>query len=124
MPTYDEAYPARFVKPQDLGNKRRTITIAEVKRETVYRSQSEPKAPVYVLYPELPDLDRQPKGIPLCKTSFAQLVEATGQENSDDWGGYKVVVYREQLKGNKQGIRFCAVPDNGQPAKAPENIVA
>ncbi|OGO41598.1 MAG: hypothetical protein A2Z04_06740 [Chloroflexi bacterium RBG_16_57_9] len=112
MPTYDEAYPSRFVKPADLGDKRRIITIEIVYRELVYRSQKEPEAVVWVLYPA-----GWPKGIPLCKTSFLQLAEATGCANSDDWAGHKVIVLAEHQRNGKSGIRFHAVPGNTKPAE-------
>jgi hypothetical protein len=104
MPTRGEVFPSKFLNASNIKG-RTQVTIAEVKQEVIADEDR------WVCYFE--EID---KGLPLNVTNWNSIEEITGLQNSDDWGGTKVVLYatRVLFKGKKvDGLRVDAVPNNG-----------
>jgi hypothetical protein len=87
MPTFDEMFPGKWLRATDI-EKSLAVRIKNVSIEKVGQEQ-EPKLVcsfVGTLKPMIVN-----------KTNFATLVTITGCENSDEWSGQRVELYRESI---------------------------
>jgi len=81
-------FPKRFASGEDLAGKQVNLTISQVKKEMVYRKDEEREIVAYVLY-----FREAKKGIVLGPQLTAEIVTATGQDDTDNWPGQRVTLY-------------------------------
>lgn len=74
------AFPTKFLKPEDIGTKRPTLTIARVTRE---RIGDDEKLVVW--------FEEARKGLPLNKTNATTIARQLGDE-TDTWPGRQVTL--------------------------------
>jgi len=107
-----DVYPSNFLKSTDLPGPK-LVTITELGMEPV-GPKKEDKPVIYFR-----EFDRP---MVVNKTNFDSLVEITGEEDSDDWPGKKVVLYptKVDFAGDKvEAIRIRAPKVKSKPELEP-----
>ena len=77
-----DAFPGRFLKAADLNGRKLTLTIKAVRLEEVGDDPSR----VVVYFKE------EDRGLVLNKTNFSAIEEFTGQDDTDNWAGHRLVL--------------------------------
>jgi hypothetical protein len=106
-----DAFPAKFLKAADVEDGDITATISSVEQEAV----GQDKTIKSVLY-----FRGQVKPLILNGTNWDTIVKITGEGDSDNWEGKRIVLYSTEVQfGNKMvdAIRVRA-PKAAQPVKA------
>lgn len=85
-----EMFPSKYLNGADLKAPV-TVTIAGVKPEPVYRP-GQGKVSAFVLYCE-----KATKGVILSRPLAAQIAQALGEPDTDNWGGRQVTLYPESM---------------------------
>ena len=99
-----------------VGDKRATVTISAVTRESFADFDSGEVKEKTVLYFEGRD-----KGMVLNKTNTRALVRSIGSPNTDDWLGASATIYAEkERKVFKNLVRPLRLDDINPAAKAPK----
>lgn len=80
----NDVFPSKWLKAEDLDGEL-TVTIARVAKETFKDDGKDVSKPCAYF-------EGMDKGLIINKTNWKLLVEATGEEDSDDWAGKKVVL--------------------------------
>jgi hypothetical protein len=105
-----QAFPAKFLKSEDVGNQRWTLTIRDVQMEDVGDNEHKP----IVYFHELE------KGMVLNKTNAEMIVQLYGDETTT-WANRQVELFTTpvQFQGRStMGLRLMA-PPNAMPAHQP-----
>ena len=114
---FDELYPSRFLKATDL-DKPLTLKIRDLEVQSLGGEGSEEKPVLFFV--------GYPKGLVLNKTNAATIANIADSDDSDDWLGIKIELYRESIlmHGERKAcVRVRAprtgigvdVPDAGDP---------
>ncbi len=106
-----DAFPGQYLKAQDLGNNRVTVTIDRVEMEDI---GGDHKAVLY--------FQGKDKGLVLNKTNSSAITEYAGTDETDDWRGVRVVLYktRTEYQGKRVDcIRIDEAPLQRGAAPAP-----
>jgi hypothetical protein len=82
-----DMFPRKFVSGDDLDGKAYTVTIEEVRQEKLRMAGSAQEEQKHVLY-----LLGTRKGIILSRTLAEQIAEITGQADTKDWPGCKMII--------------------------------
>lgn len=114
MPDVSQMTDSKFLKQADVGSGK-LLTITECVQRNVAKDNEKPEMKWCLFFEE------EEKGMVL-NTANAQLIAAfTGERNSDNWGGIKIVAYVDPsiMFGGKitGGIR-CRAP-RGKAAQTP-----
>lgn len=111
-----EAFPGQYLRADDIGTARPTVTISHVTMEK-FGDDTKP-----VLH-----FTGKDKGMAVNATVWASLEEITGEEDSDNWAGHRVTLYVDpnvMYQGKRvKGLRVCAPPagkNGSKPAPPPE----
>ena len=80
MPTISEMYPGKYLSAPDLKNQEVTVTIERVEMEQFDDAGRKVMKPV--VYFQGSD-----KAMVFNKTNATSVVDITGQDNTDNWGG-------------------------------------
>lgn len=99
-----EAFPGNYLKAQDLGNSRVTVTIDRVEMEDI---GGDHKAVLYFVGKE--------KGLVLNKTNSNTITELANSDETDDWAGLRVILFK--TKTEYQGKRVDCVRIDEAPAR-------
>ena len=93
-------FPSNYLKAEDIGNKKITVTMAKVELETMPQGDKEEKPVLY--------FRNGKKGLVLNVTNASTIAEAYGDE-TDGWKGKPIVLYVDknvQYAGKRvSGIR-------------------
>ena len=92
-----DAFPRRFFRAEDIDQPV-TLEILQVLTE---RFPNGNKPIVYFSESE--------KGLVLNETTFQQIVEATGVDDSEEWSGEKITLVREQVVINNKPTAYIRV---------------
>jgi hypothetical protein len=107
-----EAFPGNYLKAADLGNNRVTVAIDRVEMEDI---GGDHKAVLY--------FQGKDKGLVLNKTNSSAITEYAGTDETDDWRGVRVVLYktRTEYQGKRVDcIRIDEAPiDRSRQAPPP-----
>ena len=112
------AFPSKYLKSSDIGNKTWKLKIASVKIENVGSDAEEHKPVLY--------FEGAQKGMVLNKTNAEAIAYVHGDE-TDNWLGKEIEVFTMmvQYQGRSQpGIRVRATPGQWVPDGAPLNTGA
>ena len=109
----NEIYSGKFLKCEDLGGRRRTVTILGVKPEKFDEGN---KLVVSFL--------NQDKAMVCNKTNANKIAEVLGTDETDDWVGKKIVLYPAQVDFAGKMSAAIRVDFPGQPAAAPARPAA
>lgn len=106
----NDAFPSKFLKAADLAGRRVVVTISHT---TIEKFDDGDRPCVFFAGKE--------KGLVLNKTNFNAIADITRQEDSDDWGGYRVTLYGTKVDYQGKRVETIRVddPPKGQ-AKQPE----
>ena len=114
MPDISQMQKSSFLRKEDCGENGILLTTKEVAQENVAREGAPEEMKWCAFFNECE------KPLVLNGTNLQLMVQITGQRNSDNWPGFKVVLYNDpsvsyggKLTG---GIRIRA--PKGQPSKA------
>ena len=97
------AFPSNYLRAADLDGKTPNVTISHVKSENI---GDDLKLVVY--------FEGKDKGLVLNKTNATTIVELTGQDDTDNWKGYRVKLFTAKVE--YQGKR---VPGNSRGRAGP-----
>lgn len=86
----NQMFPSKWVKAEDIGNRRVTVTIAKLTQEEV--QQEKGKATAWALW-----FRGAKKGLLLNKTNADTIASLYGPE-TDDWMGKAIDLYTAQVK--------------------------
>jgi hypothetical protein len=89
MATEQDRFPSRFFKAEDLGGEEAIVTIRDCASEKL-KTQDGRESEKEVVWFE-PPFGR--KGLVLNKTNFRAIAKATGEPDSSDWVGHKILLY-------------------------------
>ena len=104
----NDVFPSNFLKSADLAGKAVRVTIERVTLEEL----GDDKKPV------LHFLGKS-KGMVINKTNWGVLVNLTGREDSDHWGGWSIVIYSAKVAYQGKMVDGLRVDDRPGAAKAP-----
>lgn len=80
----EQLFPSKYMKGFDLNGKPWSFKIRQVRIEEMGKDR-EKKAVVYFEGPK--------KGLIINPTTFDQIAEATGQDDTNNWPGHSVTIY-------------------------------
>jgi hypothetical protein len=108
-----DAFPSKYLKKEDVGERRMVVTITRVEMEDVGQGEQQENKPV-VYFDELE------KGMVLNKGNADAMVEAAGGDDEmDNWRGVRVVLYvdRNVMFAGKRvgGLRVTIPAGNAKP---------
>jgi hypothetical protein len=121
MATLREAFPSKFLKAGDLAGMQMPATVKLAAMETVQAPGEPPEQKVALHF--LGAL----KPLILNATNFKAMISITGQEDSDNWAGAKILLVTEQAAfGGKvfDAIRIKPLPVKSQATKDLNAILA
>src|SRR5262249_36146898 len=120
MAKLNEAFPSKYLKATDLegGPVVATIKLAALENIKDFNGNQVPK---YVLY-----FSKALKPLPLNRTNFESVMDISGIDDSDDWGGTKVEVFATTTSMNGKTLDCVRLRKPGaavkaKPAKASSN---
>ena len=87
-----EVFPSKWMKVDDLGGQDTVAVISSVERETV---GDDVKSVAYFKGGKL-------KPLVLNKTNYESIEEISGQEDDDNWGGTKIVLFESRVRFNSK----------------------
>jgi len=106
----NDVFPGNFLKSADLMGKSVRVTIDRVTLEEI----GDDEKPVM-------HFAGKSKGMVINKTNWGTLVNLTGQEDSDRWGGWSIVVYSTKVAFQGKMVDGLRVDDRPGAAKAPHD---
>ncbi len=107
MPTITDIYPSKYPSAADLQNKDVVVTIDRVEMEEFDDNGRKVTKPV-VYFQE------SDKAMVFNKTNATSVVDITGQDNTDHWGGARICLYSTMVQfGTKmtEAIRVKRPPE-------------
>lgn len=122
MPNVNDAFPGKYLKAADLGEKQPVVTISHVDWEDVGQGAEKARKPVAYF-------TGTTKGVVLNKTNAMMIADIAGDPDTDNWAGtrVKLVAVEVELQGKVvMGIRVRKPSPNGnaKPKPAPEPVEA
>ena len=84
----DDIFPRKYATGEDLNGKPVTLVIARVVAEQMRPAPGAQPQEKYVVY-----FEQAQKGVILSRTLASQIVESTGQDDTDRWVGKRVTLY-------------------------------
>lgn len=99
-----DAFPGQFLKASDLGDSRPVVAIDRVEMEDI---GDDHKPVLYFVGHE--------KGLVLNKTNVNTLIGMTGTDETDDWKGTRIVLYKTKV--DFQGRRVDAIRVEDAPVQ-------
>ena len=106
----NDVFPGNFLKSADLMGKSVRVTIDRVTLEEI----GDDEKPVM-------HFAGKSKGMVINKTNWGTLVNLTGQEDSDRWGGWSIVVYSAKVGFQGKMVDGLRVDDRPGAAKPPHD---
>lgn len=109
----NDAFPSKYIKASDLGDRKVAVTIAKVEIEAV--GQGRDRKPVVFFA-------GKEKGLVLNKTNAKRIVQITGTSETQQWTGVKIVLFATETEFQGETVecvRVAAMPKNGTQAPAP-----
>jgi hypothetical protein len=108
----NDAYPSKYFKAKDyVDDWTLTVEIEMARLEPFDNGGKDEKLVVY--------FRRQKSGLVTGPVIFDQIVEVTGQEDSDDWKGHRVELFRDWTKFQGKDVECIRVRKPGEPPKKP-----
>lgn len=102
-----DAFPSKYLKAEDLGQHKPTLTIASVTMETI----GDDTRPVVMFV-------GQAKSLVLNKTNASVLVDAFGTDEMDDWRGQRLRLYATRVPYQGKMVPALRVEAAPAPAQA------
>lgn len=88
MPDISEMSESRFLKKEEVGSGK-LLTIASCQKENVAKKDEKPE------YKYTLNFEEVEKGMVLNRINSELIAQITGERNSDNWAGFKVVLYSD-----------------------------
>jgi len=105
----DEACPSKYFRAKDYPDDwSQTVEIETARRET-FQNGRDDRLVVYFV--------RMRSGLTVGVTVWDQLVEATGQDDTDNWKGHRVTLFRDWTTYKGNPVQCIRVRKPDEPAK-------
>lgn len=115
MPNINEMKSSKYLKQEDVGTGK-LLTITECTQQNVAK-ENDPKEMKWCLY-----FEEEEKPLILNASNIELCAMATGEQNSDNWAGHKVVLFTDptvMYAGKRTGgVRIRAAKNQAKPAPA------
>lgn len=112
MARADQLYPSRYLKESDLRGRDVTVTIKKV---DIVKIGDDTKPVAH--------FEGKDKGLVLNKTMFNAIAKATGELDSDNWGGHRITLYPTETEFKGDTVACIRVrlrtAENGRPGAQP-----
>jgi hypothetical protein len=109
-----DAFPSRFLKAADLNGQDLEVIISGLEWEEIGRDKK--RRPVLHFRGKV-------KRLPLNATNFDSIVRVTGEEDSDNWEGHKITLYRTQVQSGRELVDAIRVRE-AKSAKNAEKVTS
>ena len=113
-----EAYPSKYFKAKDYDNSWTLTVEIEMARMESFDNGGSSRERLVVYF------RKQRSGLVVGPTVWDQFIEATGEEDSDDWKGHRVELYRDWTNFQGKDVECIRVRKPGAPAKKPSKKAA
>jgi hypothetical protein len=114
MATKSDVFPSKYLKASDLKGVPVVLTVTKAPRETLkYQGKEEDKIVLH--------FEGTKKQLPLNVTNFDNMVDTTGEADSDDWVGCRIEVYpsKTEMQGRiVDCLRIRKPTDTAKKTKA------
>lgn len=111
MPDISQMSESKYLKRADVG-RGKLLTITECLQQNVAKESEKPEMKWVLFFAE------EDKGMVLNRTNAELVAMFTGERNSDNWGGHKIVAYDDPT------ISFGGKIVGGIRVRAPRNQTA
>jgi hypothetical protein len=103
-----DAFPSSYLKAEDLNGKAVKVTIESVSME---KMGDDTKPAVHFVGKD--------KTLVLNKTNAWRIVDATGSDDTDDWGGWTITLYPCKVEYQGKSVPAIRVDDRPGSSKGP-----
>jgi hypothetical protein len=111
----NEAYPSKYFKAKDLPNDwTLTVEVEMARMEKFENGRGKEEAEKLVVY-----FRKQKSGLVTGPVVWDQFIEVTGEEDSDDWKGHLVELYRSTTQFGGDMVPCIRVRKPDAPPKKP-----
>jgi hypothetical protein len=107
----NEACPSRYFKAKDYPDDWTLTAEVEMSRMENFQNGRDNRERLVVYFV------RQKSGLVVGPTVWDQFIEITGEEDSDDWKGHRVELYRDWTKFQNKDVECIRVRKSGVPPK-------
>jgi len=104
------AFPSKYLKASDLKGHRVTVQISGLEMEEI-QGEKEAKPILYFA--------NKNKGLVLNKTNSNMLVEITGESETDNWMGEKIMLYSSRVEFKGRIVDAIRIDRVGMKKQAP-----
>jgi hypothetical protein len=115
MVTLNDAFPSKYLKASDLDDGSNVATIKLAELEQIKGFDGKPQAKVVVYFA------RKFKPLILNRTNFETIIDLAGSDETDEWGGTKIDLYRTPVSFNgktSDGVRIRKPGAEPKPKKS------
>lgn len=113
-----ELFPSKYMAAEDLQGKPWSFKISRIRLEEMHNKETNAKTKKGVVYFAGPK-----KGLILSSTIFDQIVEATGQDDTDNWPGHLVTIYPTTTYAFGNNYHVVRVrPAESKPSEVPAEL--
>jgi hypothetical protein len=88
----DDVFPSKYLKAADLNGDPVTLTIASATLETLKNPKGEEQQKIVLGF------RKAKKTLPLNLTNFESVIDATGEDDTENWPGHKVELYPSEVQ--------------------------
>lgn len=107
------AFPSKYLKASDLGDKSPVVTISHVEVEQIGRDNDH-KPVVF--------FEGKEKGLVLNKTNSRRICELLGTSETDEWVGQRIRIYATETEFGGETVECIRIKSagNGKPLPEPK----
>jgi hypothetical protein len=107
----NEAYPSRYFTAKNFPEHWTATAEIEMARLETFENGGSNRERLVVYF------RKQKSGLVVGPTVWDQFIEATGEEDSDDWKGHRVELYRDWTNFQGKNVECIRVRKAGEPPK-------
>jgi hypothetical protein len=109
----NEAYPSKYFKAKDYPDDWTLTVEIEMARMENFENGKDSRERMVVYF------RRVKSGLVVGPTVWDQIIEATGQEDSNDWKGHRITLYRDWTMFQGKSVECIRARKPDAPAKKP-----
>jgi hypothetical protein len=106
----NDAFPSRFFKAEDVKDKPAVVTIASVITERIGQDNQEKLIMLF---------EDSKKQLVINATNFDAIAEITGEDDSDNWAGYRIALVPKRVDFAGKKVDAIRVRAAAQAPKTP-----
>ncbi len=109
----NEAYPSKYFKAKDYPDDWALTVEIELARMEKFENGKSDRERLVVYF------RKQKSGLVVGPTVWDQIIKATGEEDSDDWKGHRIELFRDWTNFQGKNVECIRVRKPGEPVKKP-----